>query len=276
MLGGDGDISRAHQGIRARGEYGQWFALALDLEADFETLRTPDPVALHGFYRVRPARQFVQAVEQFVGVVGDLQKPLRNLAPLDQGAGAPAATVDHLLVGEHGLVDRIPVDHRVLAIGQALLEQAHEHALFVHVVIGLAGGEFARPVDRVAHRLELCAHMLDIGVSPFRRRGIVLDRRVFRRQAERIPAHRLQHVLAEHALVAADHIADRVVAHMAHVQRAGRIRQHRQAIKLRLRGIFLRLEGARVVPEFLRSGFNGCEIVGFLHGLRMLARARER
>ena len=41
---------------------------------------------------------------------GDLEEPLVELALLDQRARAPAAAVDHLLVGEHGLVDRVPVD----------------------------------------------------------------------------------------------------------------------------------------------------------------------
>jgi hypothetical protein len=50
-----------------------------------------------------------EAVEQLLGEVGDLQEPLVELAPLDQRAGAPAAAVDHLLVGEHGHVDRVPV-----------------------------------------------------------------------------------------------------------------------------------------------------------------------
>ena len=34
-------------------------------------------------------------------------------------AGAPAAAVDHLLVGEHGLVDRVPVDLGGLAVDEA-------------------------------------------------------------------------------------------------------------------------------------------------------------
>ena len=46
-------------------------------------------------------------------IVGDLEEPLRQLALLDHGAGAPAAAVDHLLVGQHRLVDRVPVDLRL-------------------------------------------------------------------------------------------------------------------------------------------------------------------
>ena len=53
------------------------------------------------------------AVEQLVGEVGDAEEPLGQLAPLDRRARAPALAVDHLLVGEHGLVDRVPVDPRL-------------------------------------------------------------------------------------------------------------------------------------------------------------------
>src|SRR5690606_40678064 len=63
-------------------------------------------------------------------------------------------------------------------------------------------------------------------------------------------------------LVAADHVADGVVAHVAHVQRAGRVRQHRQAEELRLAGLFGHLEGARVLPEALRGGLDQGGLVG--------------
>jgi hypothetical protein len=177
-------------------------------------------------------------------------------------AGAPAAAVDHLLVGKHGLVDRVPVHHRVAAIGEAFLHQSHEHPLLVHVVGRAAGGEFARPVDRVAHRLQLRAHVLDVGVGPFGRRGLVLDRGVLGRQAERVPAHRLQHVAAVHALEAADHVADGVVAHVPHVQRTGGIRQHRQAIELRTGIVLPHLVRAARIPVSLRGGFQRARLVG--------------
>ena len=69
---------------------------------------------------LRPAVEIVDGAEQLFGESGDLQKPLRDLAAFDDGAGAPAAAVDDLLVGEHGLVHRIPVDLGVLLIGEAL------------------------------------------------------------------------------------------------------------------------------------------------------------
>ncbi len=51
-----------------------------------------------------------RAAQQLVGEVRDLEVPLGELAALDGGTGAPALTLDHLLVGQNGVVDGIPVD----------------------------------------------------------------------------------------------------------------------------------------------------------------------
>jgi hypothetical protein len=104
--------------------------------------------------------------------------------------------------------------------------------------------------------------MIDIGVGPFRRRRLVLDRRIFSRQSERIPAHRLQYIEAAHAAMAADDIANRVVADMAHMQSARGIGQHRQAVVLGLRAVFDHLEGAGLLPVRLRGGFERFRVVG--------------
>jgi hypothetical protein len=50
--------------------------------------------------------------------IGDLEEPLRQFAPFHLRAGTPALAVDHLFIGQHGHVDRVPVDHRVLAVDQ--------------------------------------------------------------------------------------------------------------------------------------------------------------
>ena len=99
---------RAEQRVRPRGENFQ-FALAvrrgflIEREADQQAFRAADPVLLHQPHFVRPAVERAERVEQFLGIFGDLKDPLVHLALLDQRAGAPAAAVDHLLVGEHGV-----------------------------------------------------------------------------------------------------------------------------------------------------------------------------
>ncbi len=282
VFAGDGHEAHAHHRVRAGGEHAQRVQHAAvhvaHVELDLQAFGTADPVALHGLDRFRPAVQLVQAVQQLLGVVGDAQEPLRDLALFHQRARAPAAAIDDLLVGQHGLVHRVPVHHRVAAVGQALAHQPGEHALLVHVVVRRAGGELARPVDGVAQRLELAAHVVDVGVGPLGRRGVVLDRRVLGRQAERVPPHRLQHVVPGHALVAADDVADGVVAHVAHVQRAGRIRQHRQAVVLGLVRGFVDLEGTGGFPVLLGSGFDllGIVDVGFDAGHESVGAAAKR
>ncbi len=58
-------------------------------------------------------------VQQLLRVVGDLQVVAGDFALFHQRAGAPATAINHLLVGQHGLVDRVPVHHLGLAVGNA-------------------------------------------------------------------------------------------------------------------------------------------------------------
>ncbi len=267
MLGGHRHVGGAVQRVRARGEYLQR-PVTGHLEAQFHAHRAADPVALHGLDRLRPV-QAVQVRQQLVGIGRDAQEPLRNLAPLDQRAGAPAAAVDDLLVGQHGLVDRIPVDRRQPAVGQAFLEQAREQPLFPAVVLGPAGGDLAPPVVGKAQALQLRAHVGDVVVGPARRRDAALDGGVLGRHAEGVPAHRLQHAPALHHLKARQHVADGVIAHVAHVQRARRVREHGQAVELLARAVVGRREGVILLPPGLDLGFDRGGVVLAIHeGLR--------
>jgi len=113
-------------------------------EGEFQpqALGPADPVLLHQPHLVRPAIQGLQAFDQVVGIVGDAQEPLVQLALLDLGAGAPAAAVDHLFVGQDGHVDRVPVDHGLLAVDQPPGPQVDEPGLLLAIVGDVAGGEF--------------------------------------------------------------------------------------------------------------------------------------
>src|SRR5580692_2406665 len=50
-----------------------------------------------------------------------------------QRARTPAAAVDHLLVGEHGHIDRVPIDLAMLALGQPGAQEVVEQLLLVLV-----------------------------------------------------------------------------------------------------------------------------------------------
>ena len=166
------------------------------------------------------------AIQQVLAEIGDLEEPLGQFPLFDQRAGTPAAAIDDLLVGQHGHVLRIPVDLGILAVDQTLFQEIEKEILLALVVFDVAGGKFARPVERQAHRLQLAAHGGDVFVGPGLGVDLVLHRRIFSRHAEGVPAHRMQHVVAAGALVAGHDVAHRIVAHMAHMDAAGRIGEH--------------------------------------------------
>ena len=235
----------------------------IDGEAHQHALGPADPVALHQAHLVGPAVEPVEPGEQFVGIVADLEEPLRQFALFDDGAGAPAAPVDHLLVGEHGVVDRVPIDLRLLARDQAGGEEVEKQLLLMAVIGGVAGGDLARPVERQAHRLELRAHRVDVGVGPLGGMGGVLHRGVLGRHAERVPAHRVQHVEAARALVARHHVAHRVVAHMAHMDAPRGVREHLEHVILRPRIVVARGEYRPVGPDLLPLLLGFADVVAF-------------
>ncbi|GCC48221.1 hypothetical protein chiPu_0032349, partial [Chiloscyllium punctatum] len=96
-------------------------------EADQEALGAADPVALHQPHLVGPAVETIQRVQQLLRVLRDLEDPLAHFPLFDNGARTPAAAVDHLLVGEHGHVDRVPVQLALLAFGEAGSQHVQEH-----------------------------------------------------------------------------------------------------------------------------------------------------
>src|SRR5688572_7567361 len=170
VFGRDGGKRDAHDGVGARGEYPQLAGLDRRTTRIADPVRESkphagafaDPVLLHGAYTVGPTLQVVDHVlEQLLGVVGDLEVVAGNLAFLHRRAGAPSFAVDHLLVRQYGLVDRIPVDDLRLAIRDALLEHLQEQPLVPSVVPRIAGRDLARPVDGQPHRLHLLLHDRD-------------------------------------------------------------------------------------------------------------------
>ena len=124
---GHDEERRAVERVGARREHRHGLGATLDLEVDVGTDRAADPVALHLDDLLRPeALELVEVIEQTVGVVGDLEVPLRELLLLDHRAAAVGRAIgQHLLVREHGLVVRAPVDRALLAVRQtALVELA--------------------------------------------------------------------------------------------------------------------------------------------------------
>ena len=205
----------------------------------------------------QPPSSCAHVVQQLVGVIRDLEEPLLQRALLHRRVFVtPAAAFHHLLVGQHGGALGAPVDQRLLAVGQAALQHLEEEPLVPAVIFGLAGGDFAVPVVAEGEAAVGLLHGRDVLQRPLARRPLVGDGGVFRGQAERVPAHGVQHVEAAHPLVAGQRVADRVVADVADVQRAAGVGQHLQHVELRLGGVLLGLVEVGVLPALVPLQFD--------------------
>ena len=265
MLRGDGHEGRAEDGVRSGGEDGERFVGIFEGEVHLGAHALADPVALHGENFFRPAREGVATGKQLLCIVGDLEKPTVHF-PGEHGIVAtPAGAVDDLLVGQHRLAGLAPVDRGHLLIDQPFFVHFDKKQLFPSVVLIVAGGEFAVPVVAEAHALQLFLHVVDVFVGPLGRMGVVLDRRILGGQAESVPAHGVQDIEALHPLVAGHHIADGVVADMAHVNAARRVGEHLQEIIFGPAGVFACGIGLVVKPVAAPFVFDGLEIVFHIH-----------
>ncbi len=261
---------RAENRIDARGEDADLRSrrpgVALKLEIDQRAFAAADPVALHGAHFLGPALELVEIAQQLFGVLGRAHEPLLQLALLDERVFvAPAASVDDLLVGQHRRALRAPVHLALLAIDQSLLVELEEEPLVPAVVIGQAGGDLARPVVGEAEALHLRLHVGDVAERPLARRRVVGDGGILRGQAERIPSHGMKHVVAVHPHVAGERVADRVVAHVPHVQRARGIGQHLEDVIFLLGRVGLGgVERGILLPALEPLLFDGLRVVALV------------
>jgi|GEM_PF-3412013 len=132
------------------------------------------------------------------------------------------------------------------------VEQLHEYPLRPSVIFRVGGAHLARPIVGEAHVVQLFAVAADVGLG--RGGGMLagLDGVLLGRQAERIVAHRVQHVEALGPFVTRENIGGDVAQRMPHVQpRPGRIGEHVQHVVLRLSPVFRSPERAVLRPEFL-------------------------
>ena len=201
-----------------------------DLERDARALRTPDPVALHRDHAFGPLER-LHVVEQALRVVGDLEEPLREI-PAHDGRAAPlAGAVDHLLVRQDRLVLGAPVGRRVLPVRETAFEQPEEEPLGPPVVLGVAGVEPAGPVERHPQPAERPRLLVDVRVRPLLRVDPALDRGVLRREPERVPPDRMEHVVAaqgrepSHRVPAAERLG------MPHVEVARGVGEHVERVE---------------------------------------------
>jgi len=259
----------AEQRVRPGGEHRHRFRPAVDPKVDLGTQGPADPVALHRQHLVRPLTlKLRHVVQQPVGIVGDAEVPLRQLALDHQGVAALAAAVDHLLVGQHGLTVGAPVDVRGLAVRKPALVHLQEEPLIPVVVLRVTGVERAVPVERAAVAAHGCALGGYVLVRPTGRVDGPLDGGVLSRQAEGVPTDRVQDVVALLHPVARQDVTQGVGLGVAHVEVPRRVGEHVQHV---LRGPdVVRVPGAErgdVVPDRQPALLQRMRVVGLVGGL---------
>ena len=200
-------------------------------------------------------------VQQPLRVVGDPEVPLGQLPLGHRRVAALAQPLDDLLVGQHGLVVRAPVDVRVLPVRQALLVEAQEQPLGPPVVLGVGGVQPTAPVDAQRVAVEGARLGVDVRVRPLGRVRVALDGGVLRRQPERVPAHRVHDVVALQPPEPRHDVAHDERLGVTHVQVAGGVREHVEHVAALAAAIVERPERVVGLPERLPLVLRGDDVV---------------
>jgi len=247
MLRRHDHVGRAEQRVRPGCEHAQRVP-GRERKVDLRALGAADPVALLHLDLLDEV-ELVEAVEQFLRVVGDAQHPLALDLAHDLAAATLADAADDLLVRKAHLAARAPVDRHLHLVGEAGLVELQEDPLRPLVVLRVGRRDLAVVVEREPEPLQLRAESLHVFFRDDRRVDAVLDRVVLGRQPERVVADREQHVVALHAPLARDDVHRGVRARVADVQpRPGRVRELDQRIELRPLVRFVRGERVDFVP----------------------------
>ena len=83
----------------AGGEHLEMVIAADEVEKHPRAERFANPVMLHQGHTLGPAVKLPQGFQQIVGVFGDAQEPLGQLAFFDGRPGTPAVAVNDLFIG---------------------------------------------------------------------------------------------------------------------------------------------------------------------------------
>ena len=270
VLGRKQEERIAKQSIGTRGEDGDLALVALDGvalgiakgEVYFGALGTANPVCLHLLDALGPTGKLLQVVKELLCVRGDLDVPLLEIALFHLGIATPATALGHLFVSKYRLALGAPIDRVLLAIDQSALPKLLKNPLAPAIVIGAAGLDQAIHIIGKAHALHRGERLIHILIGPSRSLGIVLDSGVLGGQAKGVKTDGMQYVKATHAGLARHGVTNGVVARMAHVQVAGRVREHLEHVLLGLSRIGINGKKVLVVPGLHPFFLNGFRIVG--------------
>ncbi len=140
----------------------------------------------------------------------------------------PRTTVVGLARARFELRDQLTDGAGSIGVGVVpRVEDLQEDPLRPPVVAGVGGADAAAAVVAEAETAQLPAVVVDVGLGGDGRMLSGLHRVLLGRQAERVEAHRVHHVVAGHPLVAAVDVGADEAQRMADVQTgAGRVREH--------------------------------------------------
>ena len=259
MLRRQHHVGGAEQRVGPGGEDAQCSLRTLEGELHLGPDRAANPVPLHLPGAVRPVHE-LQVVQQAIGVSGYLENPLAHRPPHHGEPPHLALAVDDLLVRQHRAQRRTPVDRHVGHVGEPALEELEKDPLGPAVVVRIGGVDLALPVVREPHALHLPAEVRHVLGRGDPRVDPGLDRVLLRRQAEGIPAHRVEHVEAAHPLHARHDVGGDVALEVTDVEpRARWIREHVEAVELRAPGHPRGAERGVLVPVALPARLDFCE-----------------
>ncbi len=221
---------------------------AANRQAQAQALAPADPVAMDLLHFIGPAREPIQPVEHFVRERRFAHEPLRLHDRADDALAAPAPPVVDEARGERHLALRAPRDRRIAPEAVAGLEQPQEHPLNPavvrrHVILRDAPAVVPEPEPH-----ELRGHRLAAFAREALGRAARLPRGQLGRQAERVEACRIQHVVALHSPKPRVGIGEHVVPRVPHVQLARRERRQFDDEPLRPPRLRIRVEQARIAP----------------------------
>ena len=146
MLGGEDHRRRTEDRVGSRREDAQLLSQLRHVEVEVGADGAADPVPLHRADLLGPLPELVEAGEEALGVLRDLQEPLLQLALLDGALAALAGAAFGLLVRQDRQAGGAPVDGPLLPVGEPLLHHPQEEPLVPPVVLRLARRDFLRPV----------------------------------------------------------------------------------------------------------------------------------
>ncbi len=267
VLRGEHHVGRPEERVRPGREDRQRFVATRQGEVDLGALAASDPVGLHELDLLGPLDRR-QVVQETLGVVGGAEVPLLEVLLGDVAAAAPAVPLLDLLVGEDRLAARAPPLLARPPIGEPALVHEEEEPLRPAVVVRQAAGDLARPVERQADHVHLAVVVGDVALGRHPWVHAHLEGVVLGREPERVPAHRVQHVVPAHAVITRHDVGGHVIAAVPHGEPVpGGIREEVEAVELGLCRRVGRAVGVALLPEALPPGLDLLRVVAAVHAV---------